>query len=265
MDNQKKHDLFDYKLHLTMFFISIIPLSIGIISIDLFGDIKLIILPLIFSLFLAIICFLAKPLKWIAQEHSQTCSIIILLLVGPLIAKLAVAGGQNIEALLTLGPMMFLKELGHFGSIFIGLPIALLLGFKRESIGMSSSICREPEMAVIIDKYGSDSDEFKGFLIVYLIGTVLGTLMISLIVNFLVYLIPLHPFSYALASGVGSTSMSVAAISSLTTIYPEVGDKLLAYASMSNLISLVFNIYPFMFIWLPLTDWLYDKFEGFFN
>ena len=47
-----------------------------------------------------------------------------------------------------------LEQLGNFGTIFIGLLIALLLGFKREAIGMTSSICREPQMAVVMEDMG---------------------------------------------------------------------------------------------------------------
>ena len=68
----------------------------------------------------------------------------MLIIIGPLIAKLAITSGQNIDLLVKTGIAIFLEELGDIGSIFIALPVALLLGFKRESIGMTSSICREP-------------------------------------------------------------------------------------------------------------------------
>ena len=78
-------------------------------------------------------------------------------------------------------------------------------------------------------------------------------------------MIPLHPFSYAFASEIGSTSMNVAALSSLTAIYPHLADKLLAFSSISNLISVVFGIYVYIFISLPLTEKLYNKLHGHFN
>ena len=65
----------------------------------------------------------------------------MLIIIGPLIAKLAITSGQNIDLLVKTGIAIFLEELGDIGSIFIALPVALLLGFKRESIGMTSSIC----------------------------------------------------------------------------------------------------------------------------
>ena len=146
------------------------------------------------------------------------------------------------------------------GTIFAALPVALLLGFKRESIGMTSSICREPQMAVIIDKYGLSSDEVKGFMIVYLIGIILGTIFISIIASFS-YLIPLHPYAYALACGVGSTSMNVAAVSSLITLHPDLSNQLLAFSGISNLISLILGVYVYILVSLPLTEKLYAYIE----
>lgn len=265
MDNKSHSFVFDYKLHSTILFISSVSLYVGVININLFYGFKLLILPLVISLLLAIVCYLFKPFKWISKNQSGICSLLMLVLIGPLVAKLAISSGQNIEMLLNVGPLLVFEELGDIGTIVFGLPIALLLGFKRECIGMTSSICREPQMVVLIDKYGFDSSEVKGFFTVYLIGLVLGTLFISLIVNLLVYFIPLHPFSYALASGIGSTSMSVAAISSLSVIYPGMANKLLALGGISNLISIVFSIYVYIFISLPLTEWLYNKIGHYFN
>lgn len=184
----------------------------------------------------------------------------MLIFIGPLIAKLAITSGENIGLLLQTGATIFLKEIGDIGAIFLALPIALLLGFKRKAIGMTSSICREPQMAVIIDKYELSSHEVKGFMIVYLIGIVLGTVFISIIAG-LCNLIPLHPYAYAMASGVGSTSMSVAAVSSLVTLYPDMSSQLMAFSGISNMISLIFSIYVYIFISLPLTEKLYGYLE----
>ena len=42
-----------------------------------------------------------------------------------------------------------------WGTIIIGSPIALLIGMKREAIGATFSIDREPNLAIISEKYGS--------------------------------------------------------------------------------------------------------------
>ncbi|MEE3324762.1 MAG: DUF3100 domain-containing protein [Methanosphaera sp.] len=263
--SNKKSCLNDYKLHLTILFISIISLTIGTITIHLYGNVNLIILPFIPALFIAISFYLIKSINWINYNQSKTCTKLILLLIGPLLVKLAIASGQNISLLFDIGPLLILKELGSIGTILIGLPIALLLGFKREAIGMTSSICREPQLAVLIEKYGFDSAEVKGFFIVYIIGIVLGTIFISFLVNLLPYCIPLHPYSYALATGIGSTSMNVAALSSLTSLYPDISENLLTLSGISNMISLMFGIYVYIFISLPLTEMLYNKIKHYFK
>ncbi|MGN1322314.1 MAG: DUF3100 domain-containing protein [Methanosphaera sp.] len=260
-DKTDSIDMFDYKLHLTILIIVVISEYIGIFHIHLIKGVSLVILPIIYALVLAMLLYQLKPFKWIDEKQSRTSSKLLLLLIGPLIAKLAIISGQNITLLINTGPLILLEEVGDLGSIFVALPVALLLGFKREAIGMTSSICREPQMAVIIDKYGFNSPEVNGFMIVYLIGAVLGTIFISIIASVLSTLIPLHPYAYALACGVGSTSMNVAAVSSLATIYPAISQQLYAYSGISNLISVILSIYVYILISLPLTEKLYYKLE----
>ena len=245
MDKKDKTDninMFDYKLHLTILIIVVISEYIGIFHIHLIKGVSLVILPIIYALVLAMLLYQLKPFKWIDEKQSRI-------------------SGQNITLLINTGPLILLEEIGDLGSIFVALPVALLLGFKREAIGMTSSICREPQMAVIIDKYGFNSPEVNGFMIVYLIGAVLGTIFISIIASVLSTLIPLHPYAYALACGVGSTSMNVAAVSSLATIYPAISQQLYAYSGISNLISVILSIYVYILISLPLTEKLYYKLE----
>ena len=249
----------DYKLHLTILVCIVIAEYIGMLTVNLYG-ITRVFMPLFYSLVLAIALYLAKPVKWITDKQSNKASTIMMLLIGPLLAKLAIASGQNIQIIFNAGPAILLQEIGNLGTIFAALPVALLLGFKRESIGMTSSICREPQMAVIIDKYGLSSDEVKGFMIVYLIGIILGTIFISIIASFS-YLIPLHPYAYALACGVGSTSMNVAAVSSLITLHPDLSNQLLAFSGISNLISLILGVYVYILVSLPLTEKLYAYIE----
>ena len=257
---ESSRELLDYKLHITVLICVLISQVIGTVTITITSGFKIIILPLIFSLILVTILYLEKHVTWITKKQSKTCGKIMLIIIGPLIAKLAITSGQNIDLLVKTGIAIFLEELGDIGSIFIALPVALLLGFKRESIGMTSSICREPQMAVIIDKYGLSSDEVKGFMIVYLIGIILGTIFISIIASFS-YLIPLHPYAYALACGVGSTSMNVAAVSSLITLHPDLSNQLLAFSGISNLISLILGVYVYILVSLPLTEKLYAYIE----
>ena len=185
----------------------------------------------------------------------------MMLLIGPLLAKLAIASGQNIEIIFNAGPALLLQEVGNLGTIFAALPVALLLGFKREAIGMTSSICREPQMAVVIDKFGFNSPETKGFFSVFLIGTVLGTPFISLLVSVLAYLLPLHPYAYGMACGIGSASMNAAAVASLSAIFPSMSTQLQAFSGMANMLSMVTGMYVYILVAIPLTQWLYKILE----
>ena len=185
----------------------------------------------------------------------------MILVRGPLLAKLAIASGQNIAIIFNAGPAILLQEVGNLGTIFLALPIALLLGFKRESIGMTSSICREPQMAVVIDKFGVSSPETKGFFTVFLIGTVLGTPFISILVSVLAFTVPIHQFAYGMACGIGSASMNAAAVASLITIFPGYAAQLEAFSGMANMISMVTGMYVYILVAIPLTQGLYKVLE----
>ncbi len=250
----------DYKLHLTILLCIIISEYIGVIALDIAG-VNIVLMPLLYSLVLAIAFYVFKPFKWIDKTQSNESSEIMMLLVGPLLVKLAIASGQNLTIIFDVGAAILLEQLGNFGTIFIGLPIALLLGFKREAIGMTSSICREPQMAVVMDRYGFTSPETRGFFTVFLIGTVLGTPFISIMASVLAYLIPLHPFAYGMACGIGSASMNAAAVASLSAIYPDLAIQLEAFSGMANLIAMVTGMYVYIFAAIPLTEKLYDILE----
>lgn len=250
----------DYKLHLTILLCIVISEYIGIIAVDIAG-VNIVLMPLLYSLILAIAFYVFKPFKWIEETQSDESSAIMMLLVGPLLVKLAIASGQNLAIIFDVGAAIILEQIGNFGTIFIGLPIALLLGFKREAIGMTSSICREPQMAVVMDRYGFTSPETRGFFTVFLIGTVLGTPFVSIMASVLAYVIPLHPYAYGMACGIGSASMNAAAVASLSAIYPSMASQLEAFSGMANLIAMVTGMYVYIFAAIPITEKMYDILE----
>lgn len=165
-------------------------------------------MPLLYAMVLGLALFLLKPVKWITKKQSKIAESAMLLFIGPLLAKLAVASGQSFHILLDVGPALVLQEFGNLGTVFLALPVALLLGFKKETIGMTNSIGRETNVAVVIDKFGFDSAETRGVLTVFIIGTVIGTLYISFLSCLCVSVLPLHPYAFAMATGVGSASMN---------------------------------------------------------
>ena len=136
-----------------------------------------------------------------------------------------------------------------------------MLGFKRECIGMTSSIGREPEVAVIVDKYGFNSPESRGIFALFIVGTIIGTVFISFLTSICVSVLPLHPYAFAMASGVGSASMNAASLAPTIAAFPNLATPIEAFAGFSNLLSFSVGIYIVMFVAIPLTEKLYSFLE----
>ena len=191
--------------------------------------------------------------------------VIMVLFIGVLIAKLAVSSGQAIDVIIKMGPVLIIKQIGCLGSL-LALPVGLLLGFRREVIGMATSICREPDLGIIIDRYGFKSPETRGVLSVFIIGSIIGTVFISFLSSICASVIPLHPYAYAMACGIGSASMNVAAVTPLMHLFPAMASDLEAFAGCSNLITFCFGIYLVIFVAIPVAEkmyaWLVPDAEG---
>ena len=253
----RKNPWKDYRLHLTVLALVVIAELIGPITINITDTVSFSIMPLIYSMVLGLVFYLAKPITWIQRKQSRIAEGAMMLFIGVLIAKLAVSSGQSIHLLFEMGPALILQELGHLATIFIALPVAILLGIKEEAIGMTNSIGREPNVAVVVDKYGFDSPESRGVFAVFIIGTVIGTIFISFIVSLSLTFLPLHPYAFAMASGVGSASMNAAAIGPTLAAFPGMESSIEAFAGFSNLLSFCIGIYIVIFIALPLTNKMY--------
>ena len=112
-----------------------------------------------------------------------------------------------------------------------------------------------------VDKYGFNSPESRGVFAIFIIGTVIGTIFISFLVTFSLSFLPLHPYAYAMASGVGSASMNAAAIGPTLAAFPGMETQIEAFAGFSNLLSFCVGIYIVIFIALPLTERVYNWLE----
>ena len=256
----KRNPWRDYRLHFTVLFLVIIAELIGTISIPLSNDVEIVIMPLIYTIILGLAFYLIKPIKWIGRKQARIAEGAMMLFIGVLIAKLAVSSGTSISLIFDMGPALILQELGHLATILV-LPIALFLGFKREAIGMTNSIGREPNVAIVVDKFGFNSPESRGVFAIFIIGTVIGTIFVSFIVSLSLSFLPLHPYAFAMASGVGSASMNAAAIGPTLAAFPGMETQIEAFAGFSNLLSFCVGIYIVMFIALPLTEKFYDILE----
>ena len=253
----KKNPWKDYRLHATVLVLVIIAELIGPIKIPLAKGVEVSIMPLLYAMVLGLVFYLAKPITWIQRKQARVAEGAMMLFIGILIAKLAVSSGQSMHLIFEMGPALLLQELGHLATLLIALPVAILLGFKREAIGMTNSIGREPEVAVVVDKYGFNSPEARGIFALFIIGTMIGTVFISFLASLSTSLLPLHPYAFAMASGVGSASMNAAALAPLMHMFPSMATKLEAFAGCSNLLSFCFGIYMCMFISIPLAEKLY--------
>ena len=253
----KKNPWRDYRLHFTILILVIIAMFIGPIEIEIAKGVTVSIMPLLYTMILGLVFYLAEPISWIERKQSRVAEGAMMLFIGILIAKLAVSSGQSMHLLFEMGPALMLQELGHLATILIALPVALLLGFKREAIGMTNSIGREPEVAVVVDKYGFNSPESRGIFALFIVGTMIGTVFISFLTSICVSILPLHPYAFAMASGVGSASMNAAAIGPTLAAFPALDTQIEAFAGFSNLLSFSVGIYIVIFLALPLTEKLY--------
>lgn len=155
---------------------------------------------------------------------------------------------------------MVLQNFGNLGTILLALPIAFLLGLKREAIGMCHALSRETNVGLVQDKYGASSAEFRGVMAVYIIGTILGPIIISILASLSISLGIVSPLAAAMGTGAGSASMMTAGLSALIANYPELETQMTAFAGLSNLISSIIALPLGLFLGLPITEFLYNKF-----
>ncbi len=196
--------------------------------------------------------------KVISMQEVEKAGTYVMIALLPLGVKYGTLVGPNMLEVVKAGPAFLLQELGNLGTIFIALPLALLLGMKREAVGATASIAREPTLGVIGEKYGISSPEGTGVLGTYLMGTVFGTIFFGLLGGYAAAT-GLHPLALAMASGMGSGSMMAAASGALAEAVPAMKDEILAYAATSNMLTGVTGLYSVIFLGLPLVNFLYDK------
>lgn len=247
----------DWRLHVMVLIFTVVAEMIGSQTIR-FGVFSVTLAPLIFSMLLMTIFYLIPSQNIITESNSPNASKMMSLAGGLLIAKLGVSSGAAMEEVLNAGLAITLQNLGEGFSFLLGLPVAVLIfGLRRESIGMSFGVSREANVALISDKYGAESPEFRGVMTNYIVGTIFGVIAMSFLISVLVQLPFISPESIALATGIGSASMMAGGMGTLLEFFPEQATTLEAYAAVSNLVSSVVNIYIALFLGLPLTERAY--------
>lgn len=179
------------------------------------------------------------------------------------VAKLGLMVGTSVPRVLESGTGLVFQEFGHFlGTMVFGLPVALLLGIKREAIGATFSVGREPSLAIIAERFGMQSPEGRGVLAEYLTGTVFGAVFIAVLASVLTALHVFDPIAMAMGSGVGSGSMMAAAAGAIAAQQPpEMAKDIAAFAAASNIITTTVGTWFTLFISLPATLFAYRVLE----
>ena len=249
----------EWKIYVVSFVFALIAGLIGQISIPL-GPGQLILFPIFYSIILGILSG-PEVTRVFKKKEVKAASKLVIVAICPFIAKLGINAGASIDTVISAGPALFSHAIGDILTIFITLPVAVLLGLKREAIGAASSINRETNLAVTTDVYGAESAEARGSLSIYVVGGMLGTIYFGLMASLVAMVGFFDPLALGLASGVGAGIMMAASTAALGIIYPGQADQITALASASQTIAGIDGIYLAMFVALPLTEWLYKVLE----
>lgn len=255
------------KLFALLTIASVIAEMIGTITIPIGSLGKINLIPMIFAMLIAVIFTpdaLGKAVpamkKFCSEKEVELSESTIMLMLLILGAKLGTSAGPNIAEIIKAGPALILQEFGNLGTMLIGLPLAMILGMRREAVGATVSICREPTLGLISEKYGINSPEGLGVMGTYMAGNLFGTLFFGVMAS-LAASTPIHPYALAMACGMGSGSMMTAASTSLAETLPALKDQILAYAATSNIMTNVTGLYMECFIAIPVANKLYKGYS----
>ena len=249
----------EYKIYIAAVIFILIADSIGQIQIPL-GPGQLILFPIFYALIMGVLSG-PQATKIMKSKEVKAASKLVIVAICPFIAKLGINAGASLETVVSAGPALLLQEFGNLGTILLAMPLAILLGMKREAIGATHSINRESNLALITDVYGPDSPEARGSLSIYVVGGMIGTIYFGFMVSVIAMLDIFHPYALGMASGVGAGILMASAVASLTEIFPAMADQISALASASETISGIDGIYMSLLIGLPLCNWLYKVLE----
>lgn len=253
-------------LHIWVFAIVLLSERIGNVGFSI-GFAKLVLFPMLYALLAGAVVSIASPyiprLIRVDQPLQNRASAMVQVSVLLLVAKLSLLVGASIPKLLHSGWALAFQELGHFlGTVLFAMPIAIMLGVKREAVGATFSIGREQSLAIIAEKYGLNSPEGRGVLAEYVTGTVVGAIFIAFLASVVKGLGIFHPIALAMGAGVGSASMMAAAAGAIASGQPpDVAKDVATFAAASNLVTTTVGTYFTLFISLPFANRVYGWLE----
>lgn len=251
-----------WPLHLAVLVIGVVSQVIGVRAIPIgFGTILL--LPMLFAFAIALLLnpnVIGAMRRLVPARLAAAASPLIVIAIMPFIARFGADIGPGIELVIRSGPALVLQEIGNLGTILLAFPIAVwVLRMGRESIGAVHSIAREPNIAIVADRYGLRSAEGTGVLGVYVMGTLFGTFIFAIIASVLSTAGLFSIEALAMACGVGSGSMMAACSGALAAGAPEASETITALAGSSNLLTYATGMYVSLFVALPLVEWMYRR------
>ncbi|MFA5058167.1 MAG: DUF3100 domain-containing protein, partial [Opitutaceae bacterium] len=132
------------KMYLIALVLVMLAELIGTVRWTPFPKILIVLVPFFHTIYLAV-AFAPQALgRWIklySLDDSKWAATIIVVATFPLMARYGTLVGPNVPQLLSAGAALLLQEAGNYwGAIAIALPIAMLLGLKREVIGACYSV-----------------------------------------------------------------------------------------------------------------------------
>ncbi|MFI9626513.1 DUF3100 domain-containing protein [Streptomyces sp. NPDC052042] len=236
--------------------IALVVQAVGQLDIDL-GIGSVIVFPMVWGLILGLLVSVQK-VRPLGIRLQKVASALVGVAVMLLVARLAFNIGPSLPTLVKAGPALLLQEIGHLlGTVALALPLAVALRLGKATVGATFSLDREPSFAMVSERYGPDSDQYRGVLAMYVFGTMFGavfiTLLTSLVSNWNIF----DPLALAMGAGVGSGSMMAASSASIVAAYPGHEEAILGMAAVSNLITTILGVYVGIYVALPLADRFY--------
>ena len=249
-------------LHALILVIVVIAEAIGVVRIPI-GIAAIILLPMLYAFAFGILLnpnITRASGRFLTPKVQKLAGGMITIAITPFVAKFGTTVGPQIDAIIDAGPALIVQEIGNLGTIVVAFPVAVyLLGMGRETVGAVYSIDREPNLALVAEKYGLDSPEGAGVMGVYATGTLIGTFIFA-IMPVLIHALGIFDIrALAMSCGVGSGSMLAACTGALVTAEPQNKDLILGLAGASNILTYATGLYVGMFVALPLTQWLFRK------
>lgn len=236
--------------------IAIVSELIGKIEIPA-GPAMIAIYPMVWGLIIGAFVSM-QPIVKMPVFVQRTANALVGLFVLLLVARLSFNIGPEMKTIVEAGPALLLQEVGHLlGTVALALPLAVALKMGTATIGATFSLDREPAFAMVNEKYGPDSDQYRGVLAMYVFGTLFGAITISFLTSAVASLDIFNPQALAMGVGVGSGSMMAAGVASIVDLYPDQENAVTGLAAVSNLITTVGGVYVGIYVALPLADKFY--------